>query len=74
MKHCNTTLIKKQQKLSALSSDKTDKYKYVMGEEILPSDQIHMVNQKKFIYSPIGKAFETQTNNNQQNMLRLWKS
>ena len=55
MKHCNTTLIKKQQKLSALSSDKTDKYKYVMGEEILPSDQIHMVNQKNLYILLLGK-------------------
>ena len=30
-------------KISALSSGKVDKYEYLTGEEILPSDQIRIV-------------------------------
>ena len=36
------------------------KYKYVTGEEILPSDQSRIIEQAKFIYSPFCKAFEKQ--------------
>ena len=46
--------------ISALSSDKIDKYEYLTVEEILPSDQSRMIEQAKFIYSPLGKAFEKQ--------------
>ena len=45
-------------KISALSSGKIDKYEYVTGEEILPSDQRGLIAQAKFIYSPLGKALE----------------
>ena len=48
-------------KISALSSSKTDNYEYLTGEEILPSDQQQITEQAKFIYSPLGKAFEKQT-------------
>ena len=48
-------------KRSALSSGKIDKYEYLSGEEILPSNQIQMIEQAKFAYSPLGKAFEKQT-------------
>ena len=47
-------------KIPALSSDKIDKYEYPTGEEILPSDQIKIIEQAKFTYSPLGKAFEKQ--------------
>ena len=47
-------------KISALSSAKIDKYKYLTGEEILPSDQSRIIEQAKFTYSPLGKAFEKQ--------------
>ena len=40
-------------KISALSSGKIDKYEYLTGEEI--------IEQAKFTYSPLGKAFEKQT-------------
>ena len=43
--------------LSALSSGKIDKYEYLTGEEILPSDQRRIIEQAKFTYSPLGKAF-----------------
>ena len=47
-------------KISALSSGKLDKYEYLTGEEILPSNQQQLIQQAKFNYSPIGKAIEKQ--------------
>ena len=47
-------------KMSALSSGKFDKYEYLTGEEILPSDQRRVIEQTTFAYSPLGKAFEKQ--------------
>ena len=46
--------------ISALSSVKTDKYKFHKGEEILPSDQRRRIEQAKFTCSPLDKAFENQ--------------
>ena len=51
----------KQQKKSALSSGKFEKYEYLKGEKILPPDQRRVIEQAKFSYSPLGKAFEKQT-------------
>ena len=48
-------------KISALSSGKIDKYEYLTGEEILPPNQQQIIEQAKFTYSPLGKAFEKQT-------------
>ena len=48
-------------KISALSSGKVDKYEYLIGEEILPSNQQQIIEQAKFTDSPLGKAFEKQT-------------
>ena len=48
-------------KISALSSGQIDKYEYLTGEEILPSNQQQIIEQAKFTYSPLGKAFEKQT-------------
>ena len=45
-------------KISALSSGKLDKYEYLTGEEILPSNQQQIIQQAKFTYSPLGKALE----------------
>ena len=47
-------------KISALSSGKIDKYEKLTGEEILPSNQRQIIEQAKFTYSPLGKAFEKQ--------------
>ena len=47
-------------KISALSSGKLDKYEYLTGEEILPSNQQQIIQQAKFNYSPLGKAIEKQ--------------
>ena len=48
-------------KISALSSGKIDKYEYLTGEEILPSNKRQIIEQDKFAYSPLGKAFDKQT-------------
>ena len=48
-------------KISALSSEKIDKYEYVTGEEILSSNQQQIIEQSKCTYSPLGEAFEKQT-------------
>ena len=37
------------------------KYEYLPGEEILPSNQRQIIEQTKFTYSPLRKAFEKQT-------------
>ena len=46
--------------ISALSSNKINKYEYLTGEEILPSNRQQIIEQAKFTYSPLGKAFEKQ--------------
>ena len=46
--------------ISALSSGKIDKYELFTGEEILPSDQSRIIEQAKFTYSLLSKAFEKQ--------------
>ena len=48
-------------KISALSSGKIDKYEYLTGQEILPSNQQQVIEQAKFTYSPLGKVFQKQT-------------
>ena len=48
-------------KISALSSGKIDKYEYLTGEEILPSNQQQIIEKAKFTYSPLEKAFQKQT-------------
>ena len=47
-------------KISALSSGKIRKYEYLTGEDILPSNQQQIIEQTKFTYSPLGKAFDKQ--------------
>ena len=47
-------------KISPWSLGKFDKYEYLTGEEILPSDQRRVIEQAKFTYSPLGKALEKQ--------------
>ena len=41
----------------ALSSGRIDKYEYVTGEEILPSNQKQIIDQVKFICSPLAKTW-----------------
>ena len=52
---------KKAAKISPSSPGKIDKYEYLTGEEILPSNQRQIIEQAKFTYSPLGKASEKQT-------------
>ena len=35
-----------------------DKYKYLAGGEILSSNQRQIIEQTKFAYYPLGKAFD----------------
>ena len=58
MKNFNTTL--EAAKISALSSGELNKYEYVTGEEILPSNKQQVIEQAKLTYSSLGKAFEKQ--------------
>ena len=51
---------RKAAKMSALSSGKIDKYEYLTGEEMLPSNQQQIIQQAKFAYSPLRKALEKQ--------------
>ena len=51
---------RKAAKISALSSGKFNKYEYLTGEEVLPSNKQQIIEQAKFEYSPLGKAFEKQ--------------
>ena len=47
-------------KIYALSSGKLHKYEHLTGEDILPSNQQQIIEQTKFTYSPLGKAFDKQ--------------
>ena len=47
-------------KISVLSSGKFHKYEYLTGEDILPSNQQQTIEQAKFTYSPLRKAFRKQ--------------
>ena len=51
---------RQEAKISALSSGKIHKYEYLTGEDILPSNQQQIIEQARFTYSPLGKAFEKQ--------------
>ena len=47
-------------KISALSSGNIQKYEYLTGEDIVPSNQQQTIEQAKFTYSPLRKAFQKQ--------------
>ena len=47
-------------KIPALWSGKIHKYEYLTGEDTLPSNQQQIIEQTKFTYFPLGKAFEKQ--------------
>ena len=51
-------------KISALPAGKIDKYEYLTGEKIFPSNQQQIIAQAKVTYSPIGKAFKKTNKNN----------
>ena len=52
-------------KIAAVSG-KFDKYEYLTDEEILPFNQSQMIEHAKFTFSPLGKAFEKQTIEDQE--------
>ena len=58
MKNYNMILIESLQKYQLY---RQVKYEYLTGEEILPSNQQQLIEQAKFTYSPLGKAFEKRT-------------
>ena len=60
MKNYNMIIIERQP-ITVLSSGKIHKYDYLTGEEILLFNQQKIIEQAKFTYSPLGKAFEKQT-------------
>ena len=60
MKNCNTILTEKQENISSIIWE-IDKYEYLTGEEILPSDQKRVLVQAKFSYSPLGTALKEGT-------------
>ena len=57
---------RKAAKISALSSGKIDKYKYLTGEEILPSNKQQIIEQAKLTYCPLGKLLK-----NKQKQLKI---
>ena len=46
-------IVREAAKISILSSGKVDKQEYLTGEEILPSNQREIIEQVKFVYSPL---------------------
>ena len=74
-KNYNTMLTnKKSAKLSGLLSGKIEKYEYLTGEEILPSDQSIIIAQIKLTYFLLSKAFEKQIKtirNKKKNKLKI---
>ena len=52
---------KETAKISVLLSGKLYKYQYLTGEDILPSTQQQIIEEPRFTYSPLGKAFQKQT-------------
>ena len=44
-----------------INREKIHKYEYLTGEDILPSNQQQIIEQARFTYSLLGKAFEKQT-------------
>ena len=51
---------RKAVEISVKSSGKFHKYEYLTGEDILPPNQQQIIEQARFTYSPLGKAFEKQ--------------
>ena len=53
---------RKVAKISALSSGEINKYKYLTGEKLLPSDQSRIIEQANFKYCLFGKPFKNKNN------------
>ena len=73
MKKLQDNINRKAAKISALSSNKIDKYEYLTGEEVLlPSDQSKIIEEAKFTYSLLCKRFENQNKNNWRTRKKSW--
>ena len=59
VKNCKM-IFREAAKISASSSENINKYEFLAGEEILPSDQSRIIEQEKFTYSSLGKASKKQ--------------
>ena len=74
MKKLQDNINRKAAKISALSSNKIDKYEYLTGEEVLlPSDQCKIIEEAKFTYSLLCKTFENQSKNNWKTRKKMLK-
>ena len=51
-------IVREAAKISVLSSGKIDKYEYLIGEEILPSNQSQIIEKAIFTYYLLVKALE----------------
>ena len=59
-KNCNMILTEQRLNYHLYHPEKMTKYEHLTGKEILPHDQRRVIEQAKFTYSPLGKAFEKQ--------------
>ena len=50
-------------RVSALSSEKMDKYEYLTGEEILPSNRKQIIELAKFTFCSLGEPWENKQKN-----------
>ena len=57
-------------KITALSSGKIDKYEYLTGKKILPSDQSRMIEAAEFIYFSCWNAFKNKQGRKQVEALK----
>ena len=73
MKNHNHNINREAAKIFAISSGKVDPYKYLTGEEILPSDKNRMIEQPRFGYYPLEKTLgkKKQLKIKEENKLKL---
>ena len=73
MKNYNMIITEKRQKHQHYH---LEKFIYLTGEEILPSDHRRLIEQAKYTYSLSGKAFEKQKRlkSKEENKLKQLKS
>ena len=62
---------RKAVEVSALSSSKIDTYEYLTEKKILSSNHKQIIEQAKFTFSPLGKAFEKQLKIKEKDRLRF---
>ena len=67
-------LIEKLLKYQLYHQNKTGKYEYLTGEEILPTNQKQIIEQATFTYFPLARAFKKEIKtieDQQKNKLKL---